>query len=273
MQSAESSLYEARACNGAGFFWLIGLLLCSCVVFNGLMPFEVVTCVSALLQLTRSRGLLLLAALWLLAGAVHAQAPQTIRVSGSVSEAKSRLPVPGATVQVQRTRRGVVTGTTGDFSVDALPSDTILFRALGYKSQRMSLGGSGLSQLVVRIQLVRDSVRLGEVQVTVDRPDRAAINRALRNIKRPKPPVVSGVKRPPKPKPLFAVDSIAPRKPVPTIASPVSLLFDQFSREGKQRRKMDEIEAGIKAEKDAEKARKAREEYNKAFLDNRGYRP
>ena len=196
MQSAESSLYEARACNGAGFFWLIGLQLCSCVAFNELMPFEVVSCASAL-RPTRSRGLLLLAVLWLWAGAAHAQAPQTIRVSGSVSEAKSRLPVPGATVQVQRTRRGVVTGTTGDFSVDALPSDTILFRALGYKSQRMSLGGSGLSQLVVRIQLVRDSVRLGEVQVTVDRPDRAAINRALRNIKRPKPPVVSGVKRPP----------------------------------------------------------------------------
>ena len=215
----------------------------------------------------------LLALVFLLGTRAQAQAPNTIRVSGSVAEARSRLPIPGATVQVQRTRRGVVSGTTGDFSIDALPTDTILFRALGFKPQRMPLGGTGLSQLVVRILLVRDSVRLGEVQVTADRPDRAIINRALRNIKRPKPPVVSGAKRPPKPKPLFAVDSTAPKAPIPTIASPVSLLFDQFSREGKQRRKMDEIEAGIKAEKDAEKARKAREEYNKAFLDNRGYKP
>ena len=225
-------------------------------------------CVSAIWP-KLSRGLGLLAALWLLAGATRAQAPQSVRVSGSVSEARSRLPIPGATVKVLRTNRGVATSTTGDFSVDALPTDTILFRALGYKTQQMPLGGTGLSQLVVRIQLVRDSVRLGEVQVTGDRPDRAIINRALRNMKRPVPPVVSGVKRPPKPKPLFAVDSTAPKKPVPTIASPVSLLYDQFSREGKQRRKMEEIEAGLRAEK----ARKAREDYNKAFLDNRGYRP
>ena len=199
----------------------------------------------------------------------RAQAQNTVRVSGSVAEARSRLPVPGATVQVQRTRRGVVSGTTGEFSLDALPTDTILFRALGFKAQRMALGGTGLSQLVVRVLLARDSVQLGNVQVTADRPDRAIINRALRNIKRPKPPVVSGVKRPPKPKPLFAVDSTAPKAPIPTIASPLSLLYDQFSREGKQRRKMEQLEA----EQKAEKARRKRAEYNKAFRDNRGYEP
>ena len=212
---------------------------------------------------------LLLAAGLGLAGAAQAQAPTTVRVSGSVAAADTRQPVPGATVQVQRTRRGTVTTATGDFGLDALPTDTILFRALGYKVQQLPLGGIGLSQLVVRIQLVRDSVRLAEVQVTADRPDRAIINRALRNIKRPVPPVTSGAKRPPRPKPLFAVDSTAPKKPVPTIQSPVSLIYDQFSREGKQRRKMEEIEARLKAEK----ARKAREQYNKAFRDNRGYEP
>ena len=216
-----------------------------------------------------ARGLGLLLAVGLLARTgAHAQA-LPMRVSGSVSEAKTRLPIPGATVQVLRTKRGVVTTTSGDFSLEAMPTDTILFRALGYKSQRMPLGGMGLSQLVVRIQLARDSVRLGEVQVISDRPDRAVINRALRNMKRPVPPVVSGAKRPPKPKPLFAVDSTAPKAPIPTIASPVSLLYDQFSREGKQRRKMEEIEAELRAEK----LRKARAEYNKAFLDNRGYQP
>lgn len=219
--------------------------------------------------LRKSRGLVLLAGLCLLAGLARAQAPTTVRVSGSVSEVGSRAPIPGATVQVQRTRRGVVTSPSGDFSIDVAPSDTVLFRALGFKAQRMALGGTGLSQLVVRIQLARDSVRLGEVQVVSDRPDRAIINRALRNIKRPAPPVVSGAKRPPRPKPLFAVDSTAPKAPIPTIASPVSLLYDQFSREGKQRRKMEQIEAELKAEK----ARKVRANYNKAFRDNRGYQP
>ena len=216
MQSATSSLRSPHL-QRCGLFWLIGLLLCSRIVFHELMFFEVVFCVSAIWS-KLSRGLGLLAALWLLAGAARAQAPQSVRVSGSVSEARSYLPILGATVKVLRTSRGVVTSATGDFSVDVQPTDTILFRALGYKPQRMSLGGTGLSQLVVRIQLVRDSVRLGEVQVIADRPDRAIINRALRNMKRPVRPVVSGVKRPPKPKPLFAVDSTAPKAEAPTIS-------------------------------------------------------
>ena len=231
------------------------------------MPFAGLTCVDAVWA-KLGRGVGGLAVLWLLAGTAWAQAP-AVRVSGSVTAADTRQPVPGATVQVQRTRRGMVTSAAGEFAVDVLPTDTILCRALGFKVQRLPLGGIGLSQLVVRIQLVRDSVRLGEVQVIADRPDRVLINRALRNMKRPKPPLVSGAKRPPKPKPLFAVDSTAPKAPVPTIASPVSLLYDQFSREGKQRRKMEQIEIELKAEK----ARKARAEYNKAFRDNRGYQP
>ena len=198
-----------------------------------------------------------------------AQAQQQVRVSGTVSADDTRQALPGVTVAVRRTRTGVVTNATGNFAVDALPTDTILFRALGYKSQRLPLGGTGLSQLVVRIKLVRDSVRLGEVLVTSDRADRALINRALRNMKRPSPPVVKGPKRPPKPKPLFAVDSAAPQAPVPTMQSPVSVIYDQFSREGKQRRKMEEIEA----QQRAEKARKAKLQYNKAFRDNRGYEP
>ncbi len=86
-------------------------------------------------------------------------------------------------------------------------------------------------------------------------------------MRRPLPPPVSQVKRPPKPKPLFAVDSSAPKAPVPTIASPVSLLYEQFSRAGKERRKMEEI---LETER-AEKARQARARYNRAFKDNRGY--
>ncbi len=213
----------------------------------------------------------LVAALWLVlgaAGAARAQG-QSVRVSGTVLAGDTRQPMPGATVQVQRTRQGLVTNAAGGFGIDALPTDTLVFRALGYKVQRLPLGGTGLSQFIVRIRLARDSVRLGEVQVTADRADRVLINRALRNMKRPAPPVVSGVKRPPKPKPLFAVDSAAPKAPVPTIASPVSLIYEQFSRAGKERRKMEEIEA----ENRAEKARKARTDYNKAFKDNRGYEP
>lgn len=214
-------------------------------------------------------GLLLVAAL--AATKARAQAgspPPTVRVSGRVSAAENKQPIPGATVQIQRTRRGVAADANGDFLITSLATDTILFRAVGYKPHRLVLGGTTLSQLVVQIKLVRDSVQLGEVRVTADRPDRAIINRALRNIKRPSPPVVKVPKRAPKPKPLFAVDSTAPRPEPPTISgSNVDWLYDQFSRQGKERRKMD----AIRAREAAEKAQQRRAEYNKAFRDNRGY--
>ena len=203
----------------------------------------------------------------------HAQAQAgapnpTVRVSGTISTAATREPIPGATVQVQRTRRGVASNVEGDFLITALPTDTLLFRALGFKPKRFALNGTTLSQLVVQVALVRDSVKLSEVKVTADRPDRASINRALRNIKRPAPPVVKVPKRPAPPKPLFAVDSAAPKAEKPTIAeSNVDWLYDQFSHEGKERRKLEDA----KAAEAAEKARQARSRYNRAFRDNRGY--
>ena len=213
----------------------------------------------------RARGLALLAGLALPARAQQ----QPVRVSGTISSFESHEAIPGATVQVRRTRRGLASGTKGEFEIDALPTDTLVFRAVGFKARQLPLGGLGLSQLVIQVQLQRDSVRLSEVRVNSDRPDRAMINRALRNMKRPVPPVVSGAKRPPRPKPLFPVDSSAPKAPVPTLESPVSLLYEQFSREGKQRKKVRELEAADKAAKD----RQARAKYNKAFKDNRGYEP
>lgn len=201
---------------------------------------------------------------WAQAGAPN----PTVRVSGTISSAATREPIPGATVQVQRTRRGVASNVEGDFLITALPTDTLLFRALGFKPKRFALNGTTLSQLGVQVSLVRDSVKLSEVKVTADRPDRASINRALRNIKRPAPPVVKVPKRAPPPKPLFAVDSAAPKAEKPTIAeSNVDWLYDQFSHEGKERRKME----SIKAAEAAEKARQTRSQYNKAFRDNRGY--
>ncbi|MBO0357579.1 carboxypeptidase-like regulatory domain-containing protein [Hymenobacter sp. BT186] len=192
-----------------------------------------------------------------------------VRVSGSVLEAGTQRPVPGAAVLVQRSGRGVVADAEGDFRIEVQPTDTLVFRAVGFKTRRVPLGGTGLSQLVVQVALMRDSILLGEVRVTEGRPDRAAINKALRNIKRPSTAPTSAVKRPPAPKPLFPIDSTAPKAPVPTLASPVSLIYDQFSRAGKERRKMEEIQAA----EAAEKARKARQKYNKNFKDNRGYEP
>ncbi|WP_167852186.1 carboxypeptidase-like regulatory domain-containing protein [Hymenobacter elongatus] len=198
----------------------------------------------------------------LLAGTASAQ----VRVTGTISGAKDRKPIPGAAVFVQGTSRGTVADNEGDFSINVANTDTLMFRAVGFKPQRMPLDRTGLSQIIIQIYLVRDSIQLGEVRIQAGRPDRAVINKALRNVRRPTPPA-NAVRRAAPPKPLFPVDTIAPRAPVPTLASPISLIYDQFSRAGQERRKMEEI----KAQEKAVQAEKDRRKYNRNFKDNRGY--
>ncbi|GAA3939366.1 hypothetical protein GCM10022406_24390 [Hymenobacter algoricola] len=204
----------------------------------------------------------MLLALVLLSTAASAQ----VRVTGTVSTLAGRQPIPGAAVLIQGTSRGTVANNEGDFAIDVANTDTLMFRAVGFKPQRLPLGRTGLSQIIVQIYMVRDSIQLGEVRIQSGRPDRVEINRALRNVRRPAPST-NVVRRAAPPKPLFPIDTIAPKAPVPTLASPISLIYDQFSRAGQERRKME----AIQAEQRALEAEKARRKYNRNFKDNRGY--
>ena len=79
-----------------------------------------------------------------LVGVPRAQAqvtspPALVHIRGTVQEAVSQRRLPGATVRVQRTRRGMATDAQGDFLLTARPTDTLLIRALGYKPQQVLL--------------------------------------------------------------------------------------------------------------------------------------
>lgn len=63
--------------------------------------------------------------------------PARLRISGTVSDAGSRRPLPGATVRVQRTWQGTAADAQGHFLLTARPTDTLLVRALGYKPQQV----------------------------------------------------------------------------------------------------------------------------------------
>jgi hypothetical protein len=190
-----------------------------------------------------------------------------VRVTGTVSERDTRQVIPGATVWNVSQKTASAADAKGGFNVSVSATDTLEFRALGFEAQRVLLGGTGLSLMVVQVRLVRASILLGEVTVREGRPDEALINRALRNMKRPTPPVVSQVKRPPKPKPLFAVDSTAPKRPQPTLEDPIGLLYEQFSRAGMQRRKLAEIYEQQRLEAERQKRRNE----NPYFQQNRSH--
>lgn len=193
-----------------------------------------------------------------------------LRVSGTITNAADGKPVPGTTVRIKGSKTGVIANNDGDFRIDVAYTDTLEFISLGFATKRLALGRSGLSQIIVQVKLDRASIQLGEVRVQEGRPADAQIKKALRNVRRPEPPA-NAVKRPPAPKPLFPVDSTAPKAPVATLENPASMLYDALSREGKERRKMEEIQRQDVLKKKMEQARRDRERYNRNFKDNRGY--
>jgi len=90
----------------------------------------------------------------------------------------------------------------------------------------------------------------------------------LRNQKKPPAPKVAV--KPPAPKPLYPEFKGVPI--TPTIANPISFLYDMFSTEGKDKRKLAEILAEDAARRQAIEDKKKQQAYDSLFLDrNAGF--
>ncbi len=178
--------------------------------------------------------------------------PPVIRITGVVLAAADRRPIPGAGVFVAGTGLGTAADVTGAFQLTIARTDTLVIRAVGFRQRQFTVKPSSPDRIGIEVLLYIDSVRLGEVTITADRPDRPEINRALRAIRRPStalPIPTKSVGRP-----LFERPPPGPPPPV-DLQSPVSFLYEQFSRAGRNRRKLAEWEA----ERAVEQADKARQ--------------
>ncbi|WP_235861238.1 carboxypeptidase-like regulatory domain-containing protein [Pontibacter flavimaris] len=206
--------------------------------------------------------LLYILTLMLLLCSLPSMAQKSIRISGTVLQPDRSTPIPGATIVKVNTNMGVVSDEEGKFLIDVAQTDTLMIRALGFKPLLYLPKALPVSELRVNIVLQEDSVMLGEVEVT-SRPSKEMIDRALRNMKREQtsqtknPNFIPGLEPPP-PAPA----------PAPTILSPMTLMYDLFSSEGKQKRALQEY----LDKQAAEQKQKEREDYNRFFKDNTGYR-
>jgi len=115
------------------------------------------------LRLPWRRAAWWLVAAWLVLPSVPSAAAQAV-LTGTVTDASTGAPLPGATVTVGA--RGAATGADGRFRLPALPRDTAtaVVRFLGYATQRAAVDlRAGDARLDVR--LAPDAARLGEVRV------------------------------------------------------------------------------------------------------------
>ncbi|MHC2990984.1 membrane protein [Pontibacter sp. HJ8] len=205
--------------------------------------------------------LLFLITLLLLLCTLPALAQRTIRVSGTVLKSDKVTPIPGAGIIRYGTNLAVVSDAEGKFLIDIEQEDTLLVRAVGFKPLLYLPKKLPVSEIRVNIVLQEDSVMLGEVEVT-SRPSEELIQRALRNMKREEPEYVKRPGYRPELEP-----GPPPPAPPPTILNPMSLLYDMFSKEGKQNQKLQQL---LLIE-EMSRRKKEKEAYNRLFKDNTGY--
>lgn len=128
---------------------------------------------------------------------------------GKITEPDSLRSVPFAFVVNKRTGNGCVADAEGKFSITALPSDSLLFSALGFLPRKMKA-----SEAANRcIRLFPSVTALPDVVISSQRMsanERRYIERFI-NV------------------------------PKPDFSSPVSALYEQFSREGKAREKLRQL--------------------------------
>jgi len=104
---------------------------------------------------------LLLIALWSTTSLLWAQNKQ---ISGTVTDEKG-TPLPGVSVQIKSTTRGVATDFDGKYSIEASQGNVLLFSYMGYASQEKTVGKGGGNSLIINVQLKEDTQELGEVVV------------------------------------------------------------------------------------------------------------
>ncbi len=203
-----------------------------------------------------------------LTSSVRAQQTNYIQINGTVVEAKNKRPLPNITVINKRLWRGTVTNETGNFRISVLPGDTIYFRSIGYVTKLYPVPANTPDETNIQVTLEEGNVLLEEIQVTIG-PDYEKVNRYLRNQKRKPEP--RAVVKPPAPKPLYEEKVFTP--PPANLASPITFIYDQLSKEGRDRRKLQDLLDQQAATEKIKRDQAARAKYDSLFLDrNQGFK-
>ena len=93
--------------------------------------------------------------------AVNAIAQERV-ITGTVTSAEDKKPIPGVSVKVRGTQTGVSTTADGKFTLRVGANAALEFRSIGFVSQIKSVGTAS----VINVALITDSEALNEVVVT-----------------------------------------------------------------------------------------------------------
>jgi len=92
---------------------------------------------------------------------ISALKAQNVPVSGKVTSAADKQPIPGVTVVIKGTSKGTVTDVNGSFSLDAPSGGVLVFSFVGMQKQEVPING----KRQIFIEMSEEKIDLGEVVV------------------------------------------------------------------------------------------------------------
>ncbi len=82
------------------------------------------------------------------------------KITGTVSDENSQ-PIPGATVSIEGTTKGVISDMDGNYTIDAEPQSILVFSFVGYTTQKLRVG----DKKIIHIVLAETTQQLEDVTV------------------------------------------------------------------------------------------------------------
>jgi hypothetical protein len=185
--------------------------------------------------------------LGLVQNALSQQKDSTLQFLGNLYEKESFQPVPYAHIINLNSNRATISDTLGNFDIVLSPGDTLMITSIGYEQKHYQYPGQWKKVIFRSIPLKRKTYSISKVEVTPWGTYADFKNRFMNlDINSPKEKI----------HPLLWED--LPQKPdkpkvsEPGINSPVSMIYNMFSEEAKERRKYREL---LKKQRRAEKIR------------------
>ena len=88
---------------------------------------------------------------------------QSVTVSGTVFDAQTREPVPGAAIVVQGTTNGVAAGADGKYQITVNPDAVLVCSCFGYSEASGKVGSRGVVNFTLKVdsQLLEETVVVG----------------------------------------------------------------------------------------------------------------
>ncbi len=83
------------------------------------------------------------------------------KVSGTVTEQSTSIPLPGVNVVIKGTTTGTATDFDGNYSIEVNNGEVIVFSYVGYQSKEITYSG----QSTLNIQLMEDAAQLDEIVI------------------------------------------------------------------------------------------------------------